>query len=188
MTIMPEKHFNDKEEVELIISFQELVSQFEKLQAIDLSNLSELIFDTIVYPRYDIDFIGLTNFLEKYFEHIKEFVRFIDKVVNIYKQNPSHSLLNILDEVFKETWDDLKWKGFFRSYTQKYIQGETEFGVMHIAYIPALGIDDIIKNLRSEKIDLTRVAYNSKKSAGSLKKFVDFFVDSITNRKFNLFI
>ena len=133
---------------------------------------------------HEIDFLGLTKFLENMFEHIKEFVAFTNEVVNRSKQNTSRSLLSIVEEVFKETGIELKLEGFFKEYTINYIQCKTEFGVMDDAYIVALDINDIIKNLKAKKIDSTRLAYTSKKSAESMKKFTDRLVNNISERNF----
>lgn len=116
------------------------------------------------------------------FEHIKEFIAFANEVVNRSKQNTSRSLLSIVGEVFKETAIDLKLEGFFKEFTKKYILAKTEFGVMDEAYIVALDIDDIINNLKAKKIDSTRLAYNSKKSAESMKKFTDRLVNNLSER------
>jgi len=169
----------DKEEAEIVNSFQELADQYEKLQNVDLSNLSKLIKDRLkelieeaegnsekvrLAKMYDIDFLGLTTFLKKFFEHIKEFVKFTNEVVNMSKQNPSRNLLDVAEEVFKETRIDLKLEKFFKQFTIDYTRGTLEFGVIIDAFVVALDINDIIKNLKAEKIDSTRVAYNSKKS------------------------
>jgi len=55
---------------------------------------------------------------------------------------------------------------------------------MDEAYIVALDIDDIIKNLKAKKIDSTRLAYTSKKSAESMKKFTDRLVNNLSERNF----
>lgn len=133
---------------------------------------------------HEIDFLGLTKFLENMFEHIKEFVAFTNEVVNRSKQNTRRSLLSIVEEVFKETAIDLKLEGFLKEFTKKYILAKTEFGVMDEAYIVALDIDDIIKNLKAKKIDSTRLAYTSKKSAESMKKFTDRLVNNLSERNF----
>lgn len=75
---------------------------------------------------------------------------------------------------------DLKLEGFFKEFTRNYLQGNIEFGVIYDAYMVALDINDFVKNLKTKKIDLIKLAYNSK------KKWVESFKNKVILFNYNL--
>ncbi|MFX0105584.1 MAG: hypothetical protein ACFE75_08845 [Candidatus Hodarchaeota archaeon] len=195
----------NKEEKETGIDdpFREISKYIKKLHNIDLSRLRMLIKDIItekiekeeenaekirLSKYFEKDYSRLTKFLEELFEHLRVYDLFTTEALNRINKDLNYDLLNIVKEVFKEMTSDSKLKSFFKKFTIKYMQGNLEFGLMYDAYIVVLDINDVIKDLFTTKIDSKRLAYNSKKSAESIKKFNDRLENCISKRTLFYFV